>query len=269
MIKYACRRDKSPETSARGKVSRLRRGVRPSPMYLISMSSTREISVFIDESGSFSSSEKNPSSPFCLLCMVFHDQGKDIAEEIERLGNSFFLMGLERDHCVHAGPLIRREQSYAHMPREERRAIFQRMLAFVRNAEISYRCFRIDKRRCGSEGAAHDYLLREMIGFLIAHNADFDSFDKFKIYYDNGQAQVKELLREAFAIYSAKVEFISEVFPARYRLFQVADLACAIELVRMKLDSAQRMTESENAFFGGEKMFRKGYLKPLERKLYI
>ena len=119
MIKYVCRRDKSPETSARGKVSRLRRGVRPSPMYLISMSSTREISVFIDESGSFSSSEKNPSSPFCLLCMVFHDQGKDIVKEIERLGNSFFLMGLERDHCVHAGPLIRREQSYAHMPRED------------------------------------------------------------------------------------------------------------------------------------------------------
>jgi len=101
---------------------------------------------------------------------------------------------------------------------------------------------------------------------VFQHSPQFDAYDRLKVYYDNGQAQVKELLKEAFAIYSAKTEFVPGVSPSKYRLFQAADLACTLELVRAKLEDSGVMSESENSFFGGVKAFRKGYLKPIERK---
>ena len=230
------------------------------------MSRVKEISVFVDESGSFVPLGEDVMSPYYLLCMVFHDQGKDIKDEINRLEDSLQQMGLDRNHCVHAGPLIRREQCYEHMSREERRGIFQHMLAFFRRTNISYRCFKVNKRNNTKQGAIHDTLLRQIVEFLIVNCGEFDSYDKLKIYYDNGQSQVKDLLKEAFAIYSAKTEFVASVLPSRYRLFQAADLACTLELIKMKLDDCGAISLSENAFFGGIKALRKGYLKPLSHK---
>ena len=230
------------------------------------MGKAKEISVFVDESGSFVPLSEDTSSPYYLLCMVFHDQDTDISKDIERLEDSFQLMGLNRNHCVHAGPLIRREQCYEHMTREERRGIFQHMLAFFRRADISYKCFKVNKRNNTKQGAIHDALLGQIVKFLVAHSSEFDSYDTLKVYYDNGQSQIKNLLQEAFAIYSAKTEFVPNVLPARYRLFQAADLACTLELVRLKLDDLGTLTASETAFFGGIKVLRKGYLKPLSRK---
>lgn len=232
------------------------------------MGRVKEISVFVDESGGFVPLHEDPIAPYYLLCMVFHDQDIDVSGEIERLEGSLQSMGLPRDHCVHAGPLIRREQEYSLMTREERRGIFQHMLAFFRRADISYVCFKINKRNNSRRDAIHDSLLRQIVEFLFLHSPRFDAYDKLKVYYDNGQAQVKELLKEAFAIYSSKTEFVPSVAPSRYRLFQAADLACTLELVRAKLEDTGAVSESENAFFGGVKALRKGYLKPLERKRY-
>lgn len=235
-------------------------------MSFLEMNSVKEISVFVDESGSFVPLNEDAASPYYLLCMVFHDQEMDVSDEISRLEDTFQVMGLGRGHCVHAGPLIRREQSYAHMAREERRAIFQHMLAFFRRASITYKCFKVNKRENTRQDAIHDTLLRQIVEFMVMNSAEFDSYEMLKVYYDNGQSQVKDLLKEAFAIYSSKTEFVQNVSPARYRLFQAADLACTLELIKMKLDELGTMSASENAFFGGAKALRKGYLKPLSRK---
>ena len=44
------------------------------------------------------------------------------------------------------------------------------------------------------------------------------------------QSQVRRILAEAFAMYSAKTEFVANVHPDSYRLFQAADLLCTVEL---------------------------------------
>lgn len=46
------------------------------PLVFIIMNKTKEISVFIDESGSFEPDEE--SSRFYLICLVFHDQSSSI-----------------------------------------------------------------------------------------------------------------------------------------------------------------------------------------------
>jgi len=66
-----------------------------------------------------------------------------------------------------------------------------------------------------------------------------------------------------------RTEFISEVEPSKYRLFQVADIACTLELARTKLDEPNGLSPSDNAFFGGPKRFRKNYLKLLDRKRLV
>ena len=73
--------------------------------------SETDISVFVDESGTFDSDKD--SSRFYLICLVLHDQRESIASEVVALEDSLAAIGLEREHCIHAGPLIRRELGYA------------------------------------------------------------------------------------------------------------------------------------------------------------
>lgn len=233
------------------------------------MITTKEISVFVDESGSFSPIDADLHSPYYLLCMVFHDQADDITAEVKNLTNAFLQMGLQADHTVHAGPLIRREDEYAVMPREQRIRIFRRMMVFIQKTKFKYRCFKLFKPYNSKAGAIHDVLLQDIVTFLIEHNEDFNRCERIKIYYDNGQTQVTSLLKEAFMIYSSKMEFVSGVSPTRYRLFQAADVICTLELVKAKLLDNGKMTDSEERFFGGVKNFKKNYLKLLSQKEYV
>ena len=100
----------------------------------------------------------------------------------------------------------------------------------------------------------------------MKNSAEFNAFGRLKVYYDNGQAQVMRLIREAFIPFSSKVEFVDGVTPSKYRLFQVADAICTLELVRLKLEIEHRISDSEFAFFNGIQNLKKNYLKPIERK---
>ena len=228
------------------------------------MSRTKEISVFVDESGSFEPDEE--SSRFYLVCLVFHDQSFSISTLVENLELFLEQAGLGRNHCIHVGPLIRREDEYAQFQREERQMIFRRMMAFVRKSDISYRCFLIDKHFNDSDSAVHDKLLQEVIRFLIGYSDVLNSYDKLKVYYDNGQSQVKALLQEAFAMFSAKTEFVNSVKPENYRLFQAADLLCSIELAAAKIEQ-NGLSVSENRFFGSPRDFKRDILKQARSKL--
>jgi len=230
------------------------------------MMKEKEISVFVDESGSFDASDF--PSRYYLVCLVFHDQSVEIEREVEGLEVALSDLGLSKNHCVHAGPLIRREQDYSNMSRDERRLVFSRMLAFVRRLDISYRCFFVDKKFITQPGAIHDNLLQQMVKFLVDNLDDLGSYDKLKVYYDNGQGQIKDLLKEAFAVFSSRTEFVPEVTPSKYRLFQAADLLCTLELTRIKLELENRISESEKKFFVSIQNLKKHYLKPISQKLW-
>ena len=139
---------------------------------------TKEISVFVDESGSFESDEE--SSRFYLVCFVLHDQSADISEWVGNLEDYLDARGLGREHCVHVGPLIRREGEYAQMQREERQGIFNKMMAFVRKADIAYRCFAVDKHFEDADTAVHDKLLQSINRFLVEHAEMFNLYEKLK-----------------------------------------------------------------------------------------
>ena len=230
----------------------------------MSIAKAKEISVFVDESGSFEPDEV--SSRFYLICFVMHDQSADIMPYVLSLESELEARSLGAKHCVHAGPLIRREGEYANMRREERQAIFRKMMAFIRKSDICYKCFRIDKHFDDGDSAVHDKLLQEITRFLLDNASKFAAYDALKVYYDNGQEQVKSLLKEAFAIFSSIAEFVPNVYPESYRLFQAADFICSVELVAAKVAEGN-MSVSESRFFGDRREFLRNTLKPIRRKL--
>ena len=223
----------------------------------------KEISVFVDESGSFESNEA--SSRYYIVCFVFHDQSIDISPLVLQLETYLESIGVGAKHCVHVGPLVRREGEYINMLRETRQAIFRRMAAFVRKAEISYKCFSIDKHFDDRDAAVHDRLLQDIVRFLVSRSGEINSFDRMKVYYDNGQVQVRDLLAEAFAMFSSKTEFVPDVHPDSYRLFQAADLLCTVELAAAKARDGV-LSISERRFFGETREFLRNILKPLRSK---
>ena len=51
----------------------------------------------------------------------------------------------------------------------------------------------------------------------------------------------------------------------RYRLFQIADLCCTMDLISLKRDNGT-LSKSETVFFGNDRFLLKNYLKPMKNK---
>lgn len=221
----------------------------------------KELSIFIDESGDFG--EYTPHSPYYIITMIFHDQEENIQPSIEKLNKELSYLNLD-DLCIHTGPIIRREEIYTNMSVKERRHIFNKMVAFIRQVNIRYKCFSIEKKNILDVVEATGKLSKQISQFIHNHYEEFLSFDDVKIYYDNGQVEVSKILSSVFNALLPNPIF-RKVMPTEYKLFQAADLLCTIELVKLKLEN-NLFSKSEMAFFGNIRDLRKNYIKPLGRK---
>ena len=222
----------------------------------------KELSVFVDESGSFDS--QTIPSRFYVVSLVFHDQLISIAQRIAVLEETLARLGLP-SLCFHAGPIIRREDEFRELEIGVRRKIFNAMTAFARTAPVSCKSFCVDKKYFSSPEAIRKSLVAQIRDYVVTHGDEFSKYECVKIYYDNGQAQVKGILTEVFKTLSA--EFPVNVTPERYRLFQVADLICTFRLLRAKREAGLPLSKSEEYFFFSARALYKNYLHPLARLL--
>ena len=188
----------------------------------------RELSIFIDESGDFGSYE--PHAPYYLFTLVFHEQKDSIQGQLAKLEATLREIGYEPTHCFHAGPIIRREEDYAYLSVAERRSCLNKLVAFAKSVLITYVSFCAEKKRVQDELGLTVALSKMLSGFLKENLAYFTAFDRIIVYYDNGQVELNKILASVFTILLSNVEF-RKAYPADYRLFQVADLLCSMELV--------------------------------------
>lgn len=107
-------------------------------------------------------------------------------------------------------------------------------------------------------------LSKEIANILRANESFWNSFQKVIIYYDNGQVELTKILTSVFNTLYTHVEF-RKVKPVDYKLFQVADLICTLELLSEKA-SARTFSASELEFFGNVRDFKKNYLKHIVKK---
>lgn len=223
-----------------------------------------ELSIFVDESGDFGTYEQH--SPFYLFTLVFHKQSSSIEKQIDYLEHCLSDLNFDKKHCFHAGPIIRREEDYQSLTISERRKCLNRILTFAKNCEISYITFSVDKKHLSDSIDLTVALSKQLSSFILEEYAFFAQFDKIIVYYDNGQVELNKLLASVFAALLPRAEF-RKVLPADYRLFQVADLFCTMELICLK-NKHNIMSKSEKNFFGSTRDMQKNYLKPIYKKYY-
>ena len=248
----------------------LRRG--SSPPFLLSVgfhpkqkkgvSITKELSIFVDESGDFGSYEKH--APFYIFTLVLHDQKMDILPHIEALETALTDSGLKAAHCFHIGPLIRREEDYLYMSIPERRRLLNKLIAFTRKTDIRYRTCMVEKRHHPDSMSLTIALSKQLSRFLGDNLSYFHDYERIVVYYDNGQIELNRILASVFAVMLPHAEF-RRVLPAQYRLFQVADLLCTMELIQLKMER-HVLSKSELAFFGNLRDLKKNYLSALQKQ---
>ena len=103
--------------------------------------------------------------------------------------------------------------------------------------------------------------------FVIGRLGFFQGFDDVKIYYDNGQDIVKSAIYGAFeSTLSHNVVIRRRTTMTEYRLAQVADYLCTIELAAIKY-AAKENGATYDKFFGGPGAFKRNWLKQARRKL--
>jgi len=224
--------------------------------------SDKILSVFIDESGDFGPYE--PHAPYYLVAMVLHDQNIDITENIKVFDTHLFNLGYEH-HAIHTGPLIRRESVYSNDLVEERKHLFNALFNFARRLDFYYSCVKIKKSECPDVITMTSKISKAIADVLRSKEAFWNSFDNVIIYYDNGQIELTKILTSVFSTLYTHVEF-RKVRPVDYKLFQVADLICTMELLEVKA-ATNSFSRSEMDFFGNIRDFKKNYLKHLQKKI--
>ncbi len=197
----------------------------------------KELSIFIDESGDFGEYESH--SPYYIITMVFHDQSIDIQPAIGKLNTELSYLGLD-NLCIHTGPIIRKEEIYTEIDIQDRRRIFNKMIAFIRQIDVKYHCFFIEKRKISDVVDATGMLSKQISQFIREHYEEFLSFDDVKIYYDNGQVEVSKILSSVFNALLPNPVF-RKVMPTDYKLFQVADLLCSLAIPVFLASSSAEM----------------------------
>ena len=107
----------------------------------------KELSIFVDESGDFG--EYNYMSPYYIVTLILHEQEKSIFEEVQKLDLCLDNYNIAQD-AIHTAPLIRREDIYKTLSKDERLKIFDTFFHFTRKVGIKYKNIIIDKKHKNS-----------------------------------------------------------------------------------------------------------------------
>jgi hypothetical protein len=219
-----------------------------------------DLSIFADESGDFGDVG---GSDYYVLVLVLHDQSRDITAALDRLNAELRLAGLNPDHAIHSGAAIRGEDEYRGEPVEQRLREFTRLFTFAQKIPATYQSFRFRKREHPDRLRLKGAISRSLSVFLRDNAAYFLGFDRVTVYYDNGQAEITDVLNTLLNAFFFDVDF-RRVSPASYRLFQVADLYATLELLQAKSED-HRLSRSDLYFFESRRALHKDYLSKLRK----
>ena len=110
---------------------------------------------------------------------------------------------------------------------------------------------------------------RDLVVFLTDNLEYFQSFDKVKIYYDNGQQMVTSALHGAIDYVLSKDAVLYRMASALdYRLFQAVDYLCTLELTDLKFRDKCLMVTDVKVFGEDYQKFKQNHLKRIRRKSF-
>ena len=219
------------------------------------------ISLFCDESGNVGKSSK-----YYLVTLVLHDQADDISTALSKYESVLRQAGLP-DIPFHMTPLLRAHDEYGNLGIQTRKRMLSKFSIFAQHLPYSYHTFAYRKSEFPDDEAMFARMRRDLVTFLFDHLEHFQSFDQVKLYYDDGQGALSKVLHSAIEYAISKGACVyRDAHPQDYRLSQVADYVCGIELTALKYD-AKESTPTDEIFFGGSTSFKKNFLKQVRRHL--
>ena len=122
----------------------------------------------------------------------------------------------------------------------------------------------VEKRECAGIINLTAKLSKLISAFVKEHLAYFHAFDEVIVYYDDGQIELTRVLTSTLTALLSNVAF-RLVKPSDYKLFQLADMLCTLELVAIKFQ-AKSPSRSELDFFHSNREFNRNYLKVIRKK---
>ncbi len=232
-----------------------------SPGILLSGVKMSELSVFLDESGI-----EEGVSRYYLVTLVMHNQSESIEPIVFDYERSIAAKGLA-NIPFHANPLKRANGAYENMEPADRKRLMASFRILVQNLPISYKTFVHKSKEFKDSTHLQALIKRDLVNFLVDELEFFQSFDKVKIYYDGGQTSVKNALHDAieFALSKDAVIYRNPDY-ATFKLLQVADYLCEIELAAVKYANHDE-TATDVKFYGEIGAFKRNFLKQARRKL--
>lgn len=220
----------------------------------------RELSIFIDESGSDDLRER-----YYQVAFVFHEQDNSIVQGIKKYERAVADSGLPL-LPFHASPLMNGKDQFKDLDIVERKRMFSLFRVMFRHLPISYKVFVFRTNRYRSLKQIADAMRREIIDFIFENLSWFQRFDAVKIYYDGGQGSVSSALHKAIDYALAKNAVVYKpTTSSDYYLAQAADYICTIEFTCLKYQTSKQ-TNTDQKFFGGSTAFKKGLLKEVRKK---
>ena len=195
--------------------------------------------------------------------MLFHDQKRDIDYATQLLDNQIRNLGFE-PHALHTGPIIRREGDYINLTVDERKRLLNALIHFCRRIDVEYTVLHVEKRECKDIIELIARISKQIHVFVNKHEAFFQSYDDITVYYDNGQMELTRILTSTLIVLLPNVTFC-RVKPSAYKLFQLIDMFCSLELTALKF-KAKTASQSELEVFHNSRDFNKDYLKKIRKK---
>ena len=220
----------------------------------------KELSIFVDESG-----DRGGKARYYLLTLVFHDQANSIAEAVTGYETKLTRANLP-NIPFHSESLMNGHKGYELLGIEQCKAMLACFSSFARKLPISYTTLVYRRSQFEDPARLMERMGRDISSAMIENLDFFQSFDDVKVYYDNGQDIVKQALdRSAGKVLSKGVVRRRKTSMTDYRLEQVADYLCTIELALAKYE-AKEDGETYNKFFGDIGSFKRNWLKQARSK---
>ncbi len=220
----------------------------------------REASIFLDESGSDGMKDR-----FYLLTLVLHDQQDDITNDIAHYELALRAKGLP-DIPFHASPLLNGHGPYENLDLATRKRLLSSFRVFFRHTPIRYHCIKLKTSEYATVGDLGAAMRKRIVDFVFEHLEFFQGYERVKVYYDDGQRSIADAVHKAldYALATDAVIY-RETSPANYRLAQIADYICTIELTALKYET-RTSTATDEKFFGSWRQFKKSLRKELDQK---
>ena len=222
----------------------------------------RELSIFVDESG-----DAGEVSKYYLITLVFHEQTNRLDQILAPYSQNMLTRTLP-DIPMHLGPLLSGHDDYENLSVSTRKQLLATFRTLAKHLPYRYKTLSYLKTQHQNDSLLlQTKLKRDLTDYLLLHLDYFQHFEAVKIYYDNGQPIVTEALHQAMehAVSRSAIVY-KDAKPAEYRLFQLADYICTLELIALKY-SKHEETPTDTRFFGMKGSFKKNYLREIRRNL--